>query len=87
MTLEQFKCLSANDQGQVLKRKAVMIGYADCIDGLCVLLQVDGFYLEVFCSLTERYKVEAIFLFDDTDYLEPYLEAVNIDGVYEMLNN
>jgi len=42
------------------------------------LIQVDAFYIEVIYSL--RFKtIQYITAFDNTDFLEPYLEEMEID--------
>jgi hypothetical protein len=86
MTLNQFKYLSTDDQDYVLKKKAVIIGTIYKEEGIYTLFQVDGFYLEVLCQ-DHLVVPTSINYFDQTELLEPYLELININSVYQILNN
>jgi len=86
MTLKQFKYLSPHDQDQVLRKRAVIIGTVNGGEGTYTLFQVYGFYLEVLCQ--DKFVVpESINYFDEMEFLGPYLELININPVYQILNN
>jgi hypothetical protein len=83
MTLKQFENLSDHDQEFILHRRAVHI--ASAIDGknTLTLFQVDSFYLEIQSSAGNFYKTSCFF--EGTELLEPYLDIININDVYALL--
>ncbi len=86
MTLEQFKYLSEPDQNFLLDTKAVFLAAIEDNEGSYSLFQVDGFYLEVFCSSGKR-TADFINYFDETYLLEPYLQLIDISPIYNILGN
>lgn len=84
MTLEQFKYLNEEDQQFVLQRRAVYIATLESSNGKRELFQLDSFYIEI--EYQHKFmQVLTINLFDDTSILEPYLECIDIDEIYEHL--
>jgi len=84
MTLNQFQYLSLKEQEIVLKTKAVFIAAMQQGEGHYNLFQVDGFYLEVLCKGREQI-VCSLSYFEEIYLLDPYLDLINIDPIYQIL--
>ena len=85
MTLEQFKYLNEEDQQFVLQRRAVYIATLENSSGKRELFQLDSFYIEIEYQHTFM-QVLTINLFEDPSILEPYLECIDIDEIFEYLD-
>jgi hypothetical protein len=84
MTLHEFKYLNSREQELVLRTKAVFIGAIQDEEGIYNLYQVDGFYLEVLCNRDET-RVCSFSYFEEIHLLEPYLNSINIEPIYQVL--
>jgi hypothetical protein len=81
MTFTQFKYLSEDDQESLLWRKGVEIARkADAVYQY-ILYQVDGFYMEIQCTVPEG-NITQIACFEDVNFLETYLRNINITSLY-----
>ena len=85
MTLEQFKYLNEEDQQFVLQRRAVYIATLENNRGKRELFQLDSFYIEIEYQHSFM-QVLTVNLFEDPAILEPYLECIDIDEVFEYLD-
>lgn len=85
MTLEQFKYLNEEDQQFVLQRRAVYIATLENNSSKRELFQLDSFYIEIEYQHTFM-QVLTVNLFEDPSILEPYLECIDIDEIYEYLD-
>lgn len=85
MTLEQFKYLNEEDQQFVLQRRAVYIATLENNSAKRELFQLDSFYIEIEYQHTFM-QVLTVNLFEDPSILEPYLECIDIDEIYEYLD-
>ena len=85
MTLEQFKYLNEDDQQFVLQRRAVYIATLENSQCKKELFQLDSFYIEIEYQTTFM-QVLTVNLFEDPSILEPYLECIDIDEIYEYLD-
>lgn len=84
MTLEEFHNLSFKKQKHILESRAVFLAAISDEYNTFNLFQIDGFYLEVHCNGIES-VVRSSSYFEDLDLLQPYLEVVNIDPIYDLL--
>ena len=84
MTLQEFKYLNSWEQNLVLQTTAVFISSTQDEAGIYKLFQVYGFYLEVLCNGDET-LVCSFSYFEEIHFLEPYLESINIDPIYQVL--
>ena len=84
MTLKEFKYLSEDDQQFVLQTKAVHIASIKDERESLELFQLDSFYIEIEC-IHSFMKVLTVNFFDETTLLEPYLNNIDIDEVYQVL--
>jgi hypothetical protein len=80
MTLVEFNGLAEDEQALLTWKAGTYL--AQNFDGVfnILLFQVEGFYVEVFyhSQLDFIYSYNS---FTSTDYLEPYLSKINIDGL------
>ena len=86
MNLWEFKHLSEEDQQYVLQKKAVHIATINDEQESLELFQVDSFYIEIEC-IHSFLKVITVNFFDETSLLEPYLESINIEEIFDVLNS
>lgn len=82
MTCKQYNNLGETDQEFILWARGVVLGQRVENIYMYVLFQVDGFYIEVqFHKPTAT--VTTFLTFEDTDLLEPYLEQIDIESVFD----
>lgn len=81
MTLKYFQKLSQSVQCRELLVKGACIGERRQGDAPVLLFQVGRFYVEV---LFEAYtdEVAGFRCFEDTDELKPYLEQIDLTGLW-----
>ncbi|MFL5789165.1 MAG: hypothetical protein ACJ748_13990 [Flavisolibacter sp.] len=80
MTLDQFNLLNEDEKSDALWIKASLI---DVIrkDRLTILLyQLYSFYVEEYYNY-DRNQIERFRSFSSTDYLEPYLNKISLEGI------
>jgi hypothetical protein len=77
MKLVEFNLLSQNEKINLLYEEGIYIGKQK-INGLyCLLFQLEGFYIEIIYKKYRQY-IKRIYCFADTEYLDPYLERMDI---------
>lgn len=75
--LSEFRELAQELQFKILHKDGVHVGKR-IIDGqMVILLQLYGFYVEVYYE-EYRKKIHNIITSDSTDILQPYLDQINI---------
>ncbi len=77
MNIYDFNRLGEAEQTDVLLHHGVMIGFRKEYLYKVLLFQVNSFYVEVFYN-PERNTVFQYKSFVSTDYLEPYLEDIEL---------
>lgn len=82
MTHLEFKRLGLEAQADVLCARGVSLGERQIPNFEIYLYQVDGFYVEVFYHKTE--KITIFKCFNNLNLLHPYLETININGLFDM---
>ena len=85
MTLQQYKNLSEEQQIYFLTRKGVIVSTLHRGNEVYTLLQIYGFYVEVF-SYRKTGPMSSLNCFEETELLEPYLKTIDISSVYTVLN-
>ena len=80
MTCQDYEALDEQGQISLLMSKGVYL--AERKDNKCrfILYQLDAFYVEIIYGLKDACK-QGVNIFDNTRFLEPYLDQVNI-GVF-----
>ena len=82
MTLKYFRNLSETKQFRRLLTKGVCVGERLTEDTQVLLFQLDRFYVEVAFNKNTDEAVSAR-SFENTDELAPYLEAIDINDIFE----
>ncbi|HVG14331.1 MAG TPA: hypothetical protein VM935_05190 [Chitinophagaceae bacterium] len=82
MKLSGFVLLSLEEKKNVVLHKGVLVGKKWGTKHLVFLFQVNGFYVEVVCSVREK-KIEEYRAFAETEFLTPYLESIQIQHLIE----
>jgi hypothetical protein len=78
----QFELLEQTEKAQFLLCKGVEVGKR-LYKGFDIhLFQLHGFYVEIFCHKASG-TINAIRAFEDVRLVEPYLEKINIDSLFE----
>ena len=81
MTLDKFNLLNEDEKSNVLWLKGSLV---DIIrkDHITVLLyQLYGFYVELYYNYNKN-QIERFRSFSSTDYLEPYLDKISLEGIF-----
>ena len=86
MTLEQYNNLSEEDQQSVLDKEAVHIATINYNNSYYQLFQVGSFYIEMEFPINS-WRTKVYVFFDELDYLEPYLNLVDISTIYKVLGS
>lgn len=82
MRLHYFKLLGQQKQLDYTMRQGCYLLSYQRYNIVIRLFQLNNFYVEVY-SLEEDGKVIMINAFDDTKYLEPYLETVDVSTLID----
>lgn len=77
LSLSQFIDLPEEKQFETLYQHAVYVGKRKKEQQQIVLLQLHGFYVEVYYK-HYRKEIDHLITTDSTDILQPYLEQINI---------
>ena len=80
MRSKDFQILDQFDQLQVIEDKAVFLDHRQAGDYSVGLFQVEGFYVEVFFHVI-KLTYNRIRVFDDTCFLDPYIEQIDISDL------
>ena len=83
MGLHYFKMLSQPRQLDSTMREGCYLLSYKRYNIVIRLFQLENFYVEVY-SVEEDGKVIMINAFDDTKYLEPYLESVDLSALMQL---
>jgi len=80
MTVFEYHKMSEEEQMDVLMHSGVLVGERKSSFYQVKLYQIEGFYVELYHH-THFNVVVNINVFTNTDCLEPYLKAVDIDAL------
>jgi hypothetical protein len=78
----QFELLEQTEKAQFLLCKGVEVGKRVYKGFDIHLFQIHGFYVEIFCHKASG-TVNSIRAFEGGALLEPYLETINIDSLFQ----
>ena len=81
MTVYEFGRLSESKQISCINKKAVYLSQRRKGDYVIILYQLDSFYVEI-CHHKNVFECKKIVPFTTTDLLSPYLESIDISGIY-----
>lgn len=78
MRLSDFIMLNEEEKKSTVLRQGVLIAKRSSLDSMVFLFQVSSYYVEAYCN-PENKAIEEYRMFDNTDVLQPYLEAIPLD--------
>jgi hypothetical protein len=80
MRLSCFILLSEEEKKEAVLHQGVLLAKRDSHDCKVFLFRLDNYFVETYCNsqnkLVEEYRV-----FGDTASLQPYLQAIALDGL------
>ena len=82
MKLSEFILLNEYDKKQRLLHEGILIGKRISDEQIIFLFQLASFYIEVYCNLFDK-NVEEYLAFEGITPLQPYLEAIQIDHLFQ----
>ena len=80
MKMHDFQLLPEQDQIEILYQFGVYIGKHKQPFSINLLYQLEGFYVEVFYR-KYRSHVKHLHCFESTEFLEPYLEQIDVENL------
>jgi hypothetical protein len=80
MTVNEFNRMDEEDQLKAVW-DGVFIADRDDEEHAILLYQIDGFYVEVYYH-KKYFEVRKLRWFSSTNYLEPYLEKIDLNGMF-----
>ena len=80
LSLDEFKNLPQELQFNLLHKHGVYVGKRVVGEQIVVLLQLHGFYVEVYYR-QYRKTISHILTSDTTEILQPYLNQINLKGL------
>ena len=80
MKISDFILLNIEEKNSILLHIGILVGKRKSSDCFIFLFQVENFYVEVYCDLTDK-SIQEYKIFQNTNQLHPYLESVSIDGL------
>ncbi len=80
MRLSEFILLSEDEKRSTVFHEGVCLAQRTSFDSLVFLFQLGSYYVEAYCN-PENKAIEEYIMFDNTDVLKPYLEAIPIDAL------
>lgn len=82
MTLDEFTILDEASQAEALIERGVFLAERMYKNFSIFLYQLDDFYVEIYHNL--KYNVmQGMRSFKEEEELEPFLESIDISGVYQ----
>ena len=81
MKLSDFILLDEQEKKVTVLQEGILIAKRINSDCLVFLFQMNGYYIETYCSLKNK-AIEEYRVFDNPKYLHPYLEAICIDDLF-----
>lgn len=81
MKLSDFILLSEEQKKIAVLHAGVLIGKRKDVDTVAFLFQVDNYYVETFFNCGNK-TVREFRVFDQTTLLQPYLDSIRIDDLF-----
>ncbi len=80
MRLSDFILLSEEEKKWTVLHKGVLVAKRPKNVCKVFLFQLEDYYVEMFCNLQSK-AVEEYRVFNDTQFLQPYLQAIPLDDL------
>lgn len=82
MKLSEFILLSEEEKKKILLHQGILIGKRVVSGQMVFLFQLQTYYIEVYCDLEDK-NVKEYLAFEGTTPLQPYLETIAIDHLFQ----
>jgi hypothetical protein len=79
MKLSDFILMNENEKRIIVLHSGVLVAKRANEEYCIFLFQLDGFYVEVFCSLADK-SVHEYRAYTEVGKLTPYLDSIQLDG-------
>jgi len=80
MKLSDFILLSEEEKRIIVLHSGVLVAKRTNEEYFVFLFHLNGFYVEVFCSLIDK-KVQEYRAYTEVSQLTPYLDSIRLDGL------
>lgn len=81
MRLSDFILLSEKEKKQIVYYQGVPLAKREYDDYKIFLFQLQNFYVETYCNKQSK-AIEEYRVFGDTQFLQPYLQGIPLDGLF-----
>jgi len=78
MRLSDFILMNEDEKKFTVLHRGVLIAKKSYVGGKIFLFQLENYYVEALCNEDSK-EIEEYRMFENTDLLQPYLEAIPID--------
>jgi hypothetical protein len=80
MRLSEFILLNENEKKSTVLHQGVLLAKRSSFESMVFLFQLGSYYVEAYCNPANK-AIEEYRMFENTDILTPYLEAIPIDSL------
>ena len=80
MRLSEFILLNEDEKKSAVLHQGVLLAKRSSFDSMVFLFQLGSYYVEAYFNSSNK-AIEEYRMFDNIDVLEPYLQAIPIDGL------
>ncbi len=80
MRLSEFILLNEQEKKSTVLQRGVLLAKRSDLESMVFLFQLGGYYVEAYCN-PENKAIEEYRMFDNIDFLSPYLEGIPLDNL------
>jgi hypothetical protein len=80
MRLSEFILLNEDEKKSTVLHQGVLLAKRSSFESMVFLFQLGSYYVEAYCNPANK-AIEEYRMFENTDVLTPYLEAIPIDSL------
>jgi hypothetical protein len=80
MRLSEFILLNEDEKKSTVLHQGVLLAKRSSFESMVFLFQLGSYYVEAYCNPANK-AIEEYRMFENTDILTPYLEAIPIDSL------
>ena len=80
MRLSEFILLNEDEKKSTVLHQGVLHAKRSSFESMVFLFQLGSYYVEAYCNPANK-AIEEYRMFENTDILTPYLEAIPIDNL------
>jgi len=78
MRLSEFILLNEQEKKSTVLHRGVLLAKRSSLESMVFLFQLDSYYVEAYCNPSNK-AIEEYRMFDNTEVLNPYLDAIPLD--------